>query len=649
MFGYGWITPFEQRLYLDSTGQSATVRTATGSTATFNTAVLESDGSYQPGTGIYATLTPNSNGSYTYVQPDQTTTLFNAAGYPVSVTNRQNQTTTYIYNGQGQLTQVTAPTGAGAGRSIYLSYITSGPGIGLVDTACAQDAWVNGACSPSAGLVMTYTYDYDDNLVSVSENADPNTGGGTSTPASSQTAWKYYYDDDSGNSAQDLTDLHELTTLFNAESNATTISYEAGYVTGVQQPGKSAEIWNYEPDTTTLGAVGETIQTSPAGNVTTYVFNSQDEPIQTQYADGSTENMTYDSNGDLTGQQDGNGGWATYYQYDSAGNQDQEQNPDGKITTWSYDTAGSVIQQHDLLSETLPSGETTTYNSYDTGGEPASITVSNPNVSGTPSETTSMTYYPDEQLETKQTPVQAQNNTQTTYTYDAYGDLATVTGPATSDFPSGTETTYGYDADGRQVCETTPRVTSSTVQCVNGQGAPTGAETDVYDGLGDLMSSTSPQGNTTTYLYWPDQQVETVTAPQSGSVSNVTNYAYCPNGQTETTTIGTGTSAITQSDTYDADGNLATQTTGTSAGSCTSAPTGRTYTYLYNNMDQLKTETPPSGLASESPAYTYDGDGNVKTITYPAVNGTSEVTTYSYNGEEPGVRDRLFQWSDIGR
>ncbi len=591
MFGYGWITPFEQRLYLNSAGSSATatVQTATGSPAVFT---LQTDGSYQAATGIYATLTANTDGTFTYVQPDQTTTLFNAAGLPVSVTNRQNQTTTYTYNGQGQLTQVTAPTTNGAGRSISFTYL---PGTNLVETA-----------TDPAGLVMTYAYDSNDNLVSVTESSSP--GGG-----SSLMAWKYYYDHDGGISGNDITDLHELTSLTNAGGNTTTISYEADYVTGVQQPGKGAEIWQYEvlgdPSDSTSG---ETIQTSPAGNVTTYTYNSQDEPTEIQYADGSTENMTYDSNWDLATKQDGNYG-TTYYWYDSAGNLNHEKDPDGHQTYWSYDA------DRDLTWEELPSGETTSYNDYDSGGEPASITVAAPSGSSTPSQTTSMTYYPDEQLETKTT----QDGGETQYTYDSYGDLATVTGPATSGFPSGTETTYGYDADGRQVCETTPRVTAAdAVSCVNGEAAPANAQVDTYDALGDLMSSTTPDGGTTTYTYWPDQQIETVTAPNSNLSTNVTSYSYLPNGQLQSTTYGTGSSQTTQSETYDADDNLATQTNGD----------GKTYSYLYNNMDQLWKSTPPAG-SSETTVYTYDGDGNVATITYPAVSGTSEETTYSYNGE----------------
>ena len=600
MFGYGWITPFEQRLYVDPASGAATVQTTTGSSAVFNLV----NGAYQPDAGIYATLTAttspdtcssNSNSAYTYVQPDQTTTCFNAAGYPLSVTNRQNQTTTYTYNTEGQLTQVTAPTSNGAGRSISFTYITGGPGTGLVGTA-----------TDPAGLVMTYQYDVNDNLTSVTESSGPSPNNG-----SSHTAWTYYYDQDGGNPANDLTDLHELTSLFNAGGNATTISYEGGYVTGVQQPGKGAEIWTYE----VLGSPsdntgGETSQTSPAGNVTTYTYNSQDEPTNITYADGSTENMGYDSNGDLTSEQDGNGGW-TYYWYDQYGNQNKEEDPDGQYTYWNYDA------QRDLLSEELPSGETTTYNSYDGGGEPASVTVSNPDVSGTPSETTSMTYWPDEQLETKTAP----DGGETQYTYDSYGDPATVTGPATSSFPSGTETTYGYDADGRQVCETTPRVTALGQQCVNGQAAPANAQVNTYDLLGDLTSSTTPDGGVTSYTYEPDQQVASETAPSS-NVSNVTSYSYFPNGQLESTTTGTGSSATTQSETYDNDDNLATQTNGD----------GKTYDYVYNDMDQLWTSTPPAG-SSQTTTYTYDGDGNVHTITYPAVSGASEVTTYSYNGE----------------
>jgi RHS repeat-associated protein len=656
MFGYGWITPFEQRLYFGS--GTVTVQTTTGSQAAFTLPIT--NGYYTPTNGIWATLQENSNNNtYTYTQPDGTTTAFNSIGLPTSVTNRQGQVTTYNYNAQNQLTSVTAPTTNGAGRSLTFQYITSGPGTGLVGTATDAD-----------GLQFTYSYDNLNNLRTVTESAAPGTGGGTSTAASPPTTpmWSYCYDGPTVNcsAANDTADLHELTTLTDADSNTTTITYQAGYVIHVQEPGDpQSERWGYQQ---VSPGVGKTTQTSPNGNQTVYYFNSEDEPTQTQYANGTTVNMVYNSNGDLTGEQNGarlgsattdcNGntgsGW-TCYGYDKVGNQTSERNPDNQTTSWSYNiNSGNPVTYHDLLSETLPSGETTTYN-YDSGGQPLSVTVTPPQGSSTPSETTSMTYFPDEQLKTKQTPLQQQDNTQTTYTYDSYGDLATVTTPATSDFPSGTVTTYGYDLDGRQICETTPIVTAalaggSPSRCVNSTspganpGEPanpatnTYAATSVYDGLGDLMSATNPQGNTTTYTYSAAAQVVTKATPSS-NVANVTTYLYCPNGQVEQTTIGngTGTPALTEANTYDNDNNLTSQTTGASTNGClAAAPSGgRTYTYGYNNMDQLSSETPPSGLSSEATSYTYDGNGNVKTIVYPAnTNGTVETTTYGYDGED---------------
>jgi RHS repeat-associated protein len=618
MFGYGWITPFEQRLTVDSVANPATasVQTATGSPATYTL----SGSSYVAAAGIYATLTIGSDGpcaditnettAYTYVQPDQTTTCFNAAGFPIAVSDRQNQITTYSYNSQNQLTEVTAPTANGAGRSITFTYITSGPGTGLVGTA-----------TDPAGLVTTYGYDSNDNLVSVAENASP--GATSFCLLACQSVWGYQYDKDQGNSAEDYTDLHELTTLTDADGNHTTISYEADYVTGVQQPGKSPEQWTYQMQgTPSDNTGGETIQTSPNGNVTQYYYNNQDEPTSIVHADGSTESYTYYSDNNLETDEDGNLGTTSYW-YDQYGNVNEEENPDHEYTYWNYDA------ERDLNYEELPSGETTTYNSYDAGGEPASVTVSNPNVSGTPSEITLMTYFADEQLETQTTP--APDSGETQYAYDSYGDLESVTGPA------GAETTYGYDVDGRQVCETTPRVTALGSVCVNGQAAPAKAIADSYDELGDLNASTNPDGGVTSYTYTPDRQVQQVTAPAS-NVANVTSYLYESNGQLETTTTGTGSSATTQNDAYDADDNLTTQTASTASGTAI-----QTYTYTYNDMDQLcwsndgSVQTPvcsPNTIPSTATAYTHDGDGNVKTITYPAnASGAIEQTSYSYNGE----------------
>lgn len=578
MFGYGWTTPFEQRLVVDSANGTATITTATGSTAEF----VDTNGTFSGGPGVYSTLTTDSNGDYTYVQPDQTTTLFGPTGIPLSVTNRQGQATTYAYNGKGQLTSVTAPSGAAGtpGRSIIFTYVTSGSGTGLVATA-----------SDPAGLTVSYSYDANNNLIGVSDSQGVNTPEGTT--GASQQEWTFQYDGDGGVSGNDTTDLHELTLVQDADGNQTTITYQGGYVTSVTDPLGRKETWQYtlvnNGSANVENAESETVQTSPAGNVTTYYMNSLDEPTVTFNTNGSVDQYTYDGNGDVLAETSGNGN-TTKYTYDRAGNKLTETDPVGLETKWTYDSS------RDILTETLPSGLETSYG-YDPGGEPKTVTQTG--TDGT-SETTTMAYNSYEELTSKTTDLGHETN----YTYDPDGDLATETDPL------GNATTYGYDADGRQICETTPRITAQGSSCVGANTPPSGAETQTYDLVGDVLSSTSAAGDTSTYTYDPGQRKLTDTDPDK----NTTSYTYDADGELTKTTFADNS---TQTSTYSPDGNQLTQTNGDS----------QTYSYSYNSMDEQASSTDPSGHKT---TYGYDYDGNLTTIGYP----DGQTTGYTYDADD---------------
>lgn len=578
LFGYGWITPFEQRLVVDAAQGTATVTTATGSTVAFT----DNSGTFTGGTGVYATLTSNSNGDYTYVQPDQTTTVFGPTGLPLSVTNRQGQVTTYTYNGQGQLTQVAAPSAASgiSGRTITFTYIASGNGAGLVGTA-----------SDPAGLTVSYSYDPNGNLIGVSDSQGANVPEGTS--GSAQPEWSFQYDGDGGVSTNDTTDLHELTSITDADGYATTMTYQGGYLTSRTDPMGRTETWQYElvnnGSADVENAESETIQTSPGGNVTTYYMNSLDEPIVTFEPDGGVEQFAYDSNGDLTSETSANGN-TTKYTYDAIGDKITQTDPLGNETQWNYNQT-----TRDLNYEIVPSGLKTSY-IYDGGGEPTSVTETGTGAS----EDTTMAYNSYEELTSKTTDL----GHATTYTYDSYGDLATQTDAL------GNETTYGYDADGRQTCMTVPRVTAAGSTCVGASSSPVNAETQKYDLLGDLLSSVTAAGNTTTYSYDADQRKLSATDPDS----HTTSYTYDKDGEPTQTTLADGS---TQTSTYSAEGNVLTQTNGDTD----------TYTYTYNSMDQLASSSDPAGNKT---TYGYDYDGNLTTIGYP--NG--KTTTYTYDQDD---------------
>jgi YD repeat-containing protein len=406
MFGYGWTSSFEAQLSINTTAATATVQQPNGSTAGFT---INSDGSFSPDQGVEATLTQNAGGSYTYTLPDQQAYGFNSSGELVSETSSTGLTTNLAYNSSGQLTTVTAPSG----RQLTFTYNSAG----LVATA-----------TDPAGLVVSYGYDYNDNLISVSDSAGPAT-----------TQWQFAYDGE-----------HELTSMTDADGNATQIAYAAGRVVSQTDPLSRTTRWSYSG--------GQTLVTSPAGNVTQYLFNSQNEPVSTTKGYGTayatTTTTTYNAAGEPTSVTDGND-QTTTYGYDTAGNRTSETDPDSHETTWTYDANRNV------LTESLPSGKTTT-TVYNSQSLPTSVAVSG---SGVSTETSGMTYYADGQLHTSTDP----RDKTTTYAYNSYGDLASVTDPLgtrrpTATTPMGERRRWSRprETSAERTRRTTPRATPTT-------------------------------------------------------------------------------------------------------------------------------------------------------------------------------------------
>jgi RHS repeat-associated protein len=451
------------------------------------------------------------------------------------------------------LTAVTAPSG----RQIIFAYNSQG--------------LVASAADPS-GLTINYGYDASDDLTSVSDSSDP------STPR-----WQLGYDDS-----------HELTSIADGDANTTQITYQAGQVVQQTDPRGETRTWSYTS--------GATMVTSPNGNVTRYLFDSQNEPTSITRGYGtseqSTQTLQYNSGGEPTSITDGDGN-TTSYTYDAAGDRTNQTDPKGRSTVWTHDG------QHDVTSVTVPSGEETTYG-YNSQGLPTTVSI---NGSGQPAETTSSTYNGQGEL-TSETDARGKT---TSYGYDPFGDLASVTDAA------GDETTYGYDADGR--------VTSTVAPAGNAPGGVPAQHTTSYsyNALGDLTSSTDPLGKTTSYTYDPAQNLTSVTDPDG----HTTSYTYDADNERATTTQADGS---TDTNAYDSDGNLVAQANGD----------GDTTTYTYDPLDRLASVTNP---ANRTTSYGYDADGNLTSVTDPVGRTTTngyddadELTSISYSeGQTPNV------------
>jgi len=242
----------------------------------------------------------------------------------------------------------------------------------------------------------------------------------------------------------------------------------------------------------------------------------------------------------------------------------------------------------------------------------------------------------------------------TSFTYNAAGQLTTVTDPAGRSLhfsyrknlvssvtdPAGRVVSYLYDAAGDLVrsYDAGRRAWNYSYDAQHrmvGMSDPRGdSTTTVYDGTGRVVSQTDPMGRTTTHSYSAAAGTgfgsTTVTDPRGfqtvydyagGEVTSTTQGVNTPQQITTSYTYDPATLAQTSStdprgntttSTYDGEGNLLS----------TTDPMGRTTSYTYNALNEPLTVTDPSGITTTS---VYDGRGNLVSRTTGG-----ETTSYTY-------------------
>lgn len=327
----------------------------------------------------------------------------------------------------------------------------------------------------------------------------------------------------------------------------------------------------------------------------------------TAIADGAGRSisLSYNANGQISSITDP-AGHVVNYAYDTAGDLVSVTDPIGSVTSYSYD--GS----HRLLTMTNGNGGTTT-NVYD---------ASNRIVSQTDpmNRTTTWSY------SGLTTTITDSRGSVRSETFDASGNLLSLTKGVGTSSPA--TSTYTYDGAGNRVSATDPdgHTTSRT-----------------FDSHGNVLTVTDPLGNITYYRYDAENDLLSTTDPEG----NVTSLTYTSNGDSASMTrtlVSTGQAVVARYSHGDAShpgdvtaitdpGGNTTDYSYDAYGDVvkTTDPVGNVTTATYSVLGKKLSSTSPDGNvnganpASYTTTYGYDRDGRLLSTTDPLGNTTTNV------------------------
>ena len=284
--------------------------------------------------------------------------------------------------------------------------------------------------------------------------------------------------------------------------------------------------------------------------------------------------------------------------------------PAGNSWQYIYDTNGQLTQKTD------PAGFQST-NVYDAAGK---------NTSSTDPEGKTKTISYDSTTSSTVTEKDGSTWTRTydsvlnapTATTDALGNITSKTFDSkgnllTSTTPEGNKTSYTYDSENNMTSvtdalgKTTSYTYNSLGQVLTIKDTNGHTTTNSYDVKGNLLQTIDPVGAKTVFTYNTKGKVLTITDPLAKKIT----FAYDANNNV--ISITDQNLKIT-SFTYDAVGNMLTR----------KDTAGKITTYVYDAMNHLVKITDPLGYIT---LFTYDKMGNKKT----AIDGNGKVTTYTYN------------------
>jgi RHS repeat-associated protein len=366
--------------------------------------------------------------------------------------------------------------------------------------------------------------------------------------------------------------------------------------------------------------------TDPMKHVVKYTYEGGNLASVTEPGESSPRwQFKYDGSHQITEMIDGRGG-KTVLEYDSSHRVISQTDPMARHLTFEYNPFQTTTTNHATGS--------VTQESFTSAGQPCAITHGY----GTASATTElMTYNAAGELLAKtdgdghttkygydthgnRTSMKDPEGHETKWTYDSTHDVETETKA------NGEKTTYKRDAHGNVLVEERP-ASGETIQSTTYKYDEHGNRESMtnpvgkiwkyeYDGAGDRTAEIDPEGDKRTWGYDEDSRETSMVSPR-GHASGAEEAKF--KTSTERDAQGrplkiTDPLGHTTKYTYDGDGNVETLTDGES----------NKTTYTYNADNELTKVKEPNGTVTETG---YDGAGQVTSQT----DGNKHTTTYVRN------------------
>ena len=546
---------------------------------------------------------------------------YNATGQLSQVSSEFGDSQTFTYNPQGRLASITDQNGQVTTYSYdanaeYLTDITTQNGTthyAYVGTGSTQQ--ISSITLPN-GTVQHFEYNSAGRLVKESVNTDQQVttyeyvGVNEVLVTDSLGQTNHLWLNDRGQIAQVENALGQITQLrYDANGNLTATVNPDGTVSqltydannnplSVQDALGHSVNFSYNPQNGQLANV-----TDQRGNPLSYSYDAHGNLNRISYADGSSEQYSYNEDGNVTGMVNRRGDGISY-SYNAKGQLLQKTYPDGSKATLSYDAHGNLT-----LATDADSSSSFEYDSYDrliktTDGDGRWLSYSYDSVgrkiqmADSTGHTTNYSYNNQGQLARLS---DASDHTIANYQYDDNGRLSR------GDNGNGTYTTYEYDAAGQLThlinYKADASINSRFDYTYNEVGLRTSMNTldgtthYSYDATGQLTGVTLPDSRHIDYRY--DAAGNRITVSDNGVDTH-----YTTNALNEYTDVGNATYA------YDQDGNLSSKTEG-----------GITTTFGYDAENHLISVSNPS----DTWQYEYDALGGCPKT--PANNGI--IATYT--------------------